>query len=114
MSESFPQPSEDHEHSLACCFKCGDDKMQMIDGYSLTDRDDPDDVFFVKMRCGNCEDETEQTASQSSVEDYDTTHDQGMRSIYADAELMSRARLRDETESFVSAIHHGYILPEDF
>jgi hypothetical protein len=68
----------------------------------------------VQLRCPNCEWLTVGLYDQDTVDRFDERLDYGTEALVRDLKRLMQANMEDEIERFVSALHAGHIVPEDF
>jgi hypothetical protein len=70
--------------------------------------------WSVELRCPDCEWSGSGVYAQEIVDAFDEALDLGTEQLLADLSLLARANMEEQVESFVTALHAGWILPEDF
>lgn len=68
----------------------------------------------VELRCPDCEWLGGGIYGQELVDQFDEQLDVGTEQLLADLTLLTRANMEEQVENFVTALHAGWILPEDF
>ena len=68
----------------------------------------------VTLRCPNCEWCGTGVFEQLTVERFDEALDRGTEALVRDLKRLIQANMEEEIERFVSALHGGHIIPEDF
>jgi hypothetical protein len=71
-------------------------------------------TWEVHLRCPECEWRGAGEYTQSDVDRFDETLDDGVDSIFEDLRQLTRSNMEDEGARFVSALEADRILPEDF
>jgi hypothetical protein len=70
--------------------------------------------WSVDLRCPDCEWSGGGVYAQEVVDAFDEALDLGTEQLLADLSLLARSNMEEQVESFVTALHAGWILPEDF
>jgi predicted RNA-binding Zn-ribbon protein involved in translation (DUF1610 family) len=91
------------------CPSCGSELVQPVDWAPAPAR-----CWVVELRCPDCEWTGGGTYSQSVVDRFDETLDDGTQAVLEDLELLTRANMEAEIEAFAGALRSDQILPEDF
>ena len=68
----------------------------------------------VALRCPNCEWHGSGVFEQDVVERFDEELDRGTEALVRDLKRLMHANMEDEIERFVTALHGGHIVPDDF
>jgi hypothetical protein len=68
----------------------------------------------VSLRCPNCEWYGGGVYGQDVVERFDEELDRGTEALVRDLKRLRHANLEDEIARFVTALHGGHIVPDDF
>ena len=68
----------------------------------------------VSLRCPNCEWHGSGVFEQDVVERFDEELDRGTEALVRDLKRLMHANMEDEIERFVTALHGGQIVPDDF
>ncbi|MEP6954734.1 MAG: hypothetical protein ABI950_11805 [Solirubrobacteraceae bacterium] len=68
----------------------------------------------VALRCPNCEWHGNGVFEQDIVERFDEELDRGTEALVRDLKRLMHANMEDEIERFVTALHGGHIVPDDF
>ncbi len=68
----------------------------------------------VALRCPNCEWFATGVFEQEVVERFDEELDRGTEALVRDLKRLMHANMEDEIDRFVSALHAGHIVPDDF
>ncbi len=68
----------------------------------------------VSLRCPNCEWNGSGVFEQDVVERFDEELDRGTEALVRDLKRLMHANMEDEIERFVTALHGGHIVPDDF
>ena len=68
----------------------------------------------VSLRCPNCEWHGSGVFEQDVVERFDEELDRGTEALVRDLKRLMHANMEDEIERFVTALHGGHIVPDDF
>ncbi len=68
----------------------------------------------VSLRCPNCEWYGGGVYGQDVVERFDEELDRGTEALVGDLKRLMHANMEDEIERFVTALHGGHIVPDDF
>ena len=68
----------------------------------------------VALRCPNCEWQGTGVFEQDVVERFDEELDRGTEALVRDLKRLMHANMEDEIERFVTALHGGHIVPDDF
>jgi hypothetical protein len=68
----------------------------------------------VALRCPNCEWHGTGVFEQDVVERFDEELDRGTEALVRDLKRLMHANMEDEIERFVTALHGGHIVPDDF
>lgn len=74
----------------------------------------PADGWMLRLRCPECEWETEDVYSQDVVEELDEQLDRGTQILVRDLKQLQRANMEEEVDRFSAALHAGHIWPIDF
>jgi hypothetical protein len=98
-----------HGMPLACCPKCGHDRVQPT-GWSEAGSTH----WHVSLRCPDCEDRRAAIFGQDELNEFDVALDEGTRSVVSDLDLLARANMADYVDSFTQALNKGCIMPQDF
>ena len=70
--------------------------------------------WSVALRCPECEWRGGGVYAQEVVDRFDEVLDDGTQALLDDLELLTRANLEEQIETFASALSRNLILPEDF
>ena len=70
--------------------------------------------WSVDLRCPDCEWRGGGVYAQEVVDRFDEELDQGTEQLLADLAALAQANMEEQVERFVTALHAGWILPEDF
>ena len=65
-------------------------------------------------RCPDCEWRAEGVHDQAVVDRFDEVLDLGTEALLRDLGLLTRSNMEDAVERFVTALHAGWVIPEDF
>jgi hypothetical protein len=103
------RPAAEPAHDLHVCGSCDSDLVYPVDWEEAGDTH-----WEVTLRCPNCEWSGTGVFEQDVVERFDEELDRGTEALVRDLKRMMQANMEDEIERFVSALHHGHIVPEDF
>jgi hypothetical protein len=68
----------------------------------------------VALRCPNCEWHGTGVFEQDVVERFDEELDRGTEALVRDLKRLMHANMEEEIDRFVSALHGGHIVPDDF
>jgi hypothetical protein len=68
----------------------------------------------VDLRCPDCEWHGGGVYSQEIVDAFDEELDRGTEQLLGDLTALTRTNMEEEVDRFISAVHSGWILPEDF
>ena len=101
----YPESAED----LHICGACGSELVYPVDWEEAGETH-----WEVTLRCPNCEWAGTGVFEQDVVERFDEELDRGTEALVRDLKRLMQANLEDEIERFVSALHDGHIVPEDF
>lgn len=71
-------------------------------------------LWRVTLRCPNCETISPGLMDEDLIEKFDCLLDRGTDSLVRDLRNLTYANMATEINSFVGALDHGHILPEDF
>jgi hypothetical protein len=74
----------------------------------------PADGWMLRLRCPECEWETEDVFTQDVVEELDEQLDRGTQILVRDLKQLQRANMEEGVERFCAALHAGHIWPIDF
>jgi hypothetical protein len=100
-----PEPVED----LHICEVCDSELVYPVDWAEASDTH-----WEVTLRCPNCEWTGTGLFEQDVVERFDEELDRGTEALVRDLKRLIQANMEEEIERFVSALHGGHIVPEDF
>jgi hypothetical protein len=100
-----PQASAD----LHVCTVCDSELVYPVDWHESGETH-----WQVTLRCPNCEWTGTGVYDQEVVERFDDELDRGTEALVRDLKRVMQANMEDEIERFVSALHAGHIVPEDF
>ncbi|MDX6584050.1 MAG: hypothetical protein QOI10_3234 [Solirubrobacterales bacterium] len=70
--------------------------------------------WSVQLRCPDCEWHGGGVYAQEVVDRFDEQLDLGTEELLADLSLLTRANMEEQVDRFVSALHAGWIVPDDF
>jgi hypothetical protein len=70
--------------------------------------------WSVDLRCPDCEWTGGGVYRQEVVDRFDEELDRGTEELLGDLQMLTRANMEEQVESFITALHAGWILPEDF
>ena len=102
-------PDPESAEDLHICGACGSELVYPVDWEEAGDTH-----WEVTLRCPNCEWAGTGVFEQDVVERFDEELDRGTEALVRDLKRLMQANLEDEIERFVSALHDGHIVPEDF
>ena len=100
-----PEPAED----LHVCETCDSELVYPVDWEEAGETH-----WEVTLRCPNCEWTGVGVFEQDVVERFDEELDRGTEALVRDLKRVMQANMEDEIERFVSALHDGHIVPDDF
>jgi hypothetical protein len=70
--------------------------------------------WSVQLRCPDCEWHGGGVYAQDLVDRFDEQLDLGTEELLGDLTLLTRANMEEQVDRFVTALHAGWIVPEDF
>lgn len=70
--------------------------------------------WSVALRCPECEWRGDGVYAQDVVDRFDEVLDGGTQALLDDLELLTRANMEEQVESFATALRDDLIVPEDF
>jgi hypothetical protein len=107
--EPFAQPVEETIDDLHICSSCCSDLVFPVEWDEAGSQH-----WEVTLRCPNCEWNGTGIFEQELVERFDEELDRGTEALVRDLKRLMHANMEDEIERFVSALHAGHIVPDDF
>jgi len=94
---------------LHLCRRCDSDLVYPVDWSPANDRE-----WNVDLRCPECEWRGSGVHAQDTVDRFDEQLDRGTEQLLRDLSALTRANMGEEVERFVTALHAGWVVPEDF
>lgn len=108
-ARGLPAPAERQSTDLHVCGSCGSDLVYPVEW------DEAGATHWeVSLRCPNCEWSGTGIFEQDVVDRFDEELDRGTESLVRDLRRLIHANMEEDIERFVSALHEGHIVPEDF
>lgn len=102
-------PARRESTDLHICGSCGSDLVYPVEW------DEAGATHWeVSLRCPNCEWTGTGIFEQEVVDRFDEELDRGTESLVRDLRRLIHANMEEDIERFVSALHAGHIVPEDF
>ena len=95
--------------ALHVCPSCDSELVYPVDWAPVERR-----RWSVDLRCPDCEWRGGGVYDQEVVDSFDEELDQGTDQLLADLAALSQANMADQVDRFVTALHAGWIQPEDF
>ena len=102
-------PATEPPENLHICGSCDSELVYPVDWDEASDTH-----WEVTLRCPNCEWSGTGVFEQDVVERFDEELDRGTEALVRDLKRVMQANMEDEIDRFVSALHAGHIVPEDF
>lgn len=99
----------DRAGALHICPSCDSELVYPVD-WAPAERKN----WSVDLRCPDCEWHGGGIYAQEVVDRFDEALDLGTEQLLADLSLLTRSNMEEQVERFVTALHAGWILPEDF
>ncbi len=100
---------DDRAGALHICPSCDSELVYPVD-WAPAERKN----WSVDLRCPDCEWHGSGVYAQEIVDRFDEALDLGTEQLLADLSLLTRSNMEEQVERFVTALHAGWILPEDF
>jgi len=94
---------------LHLCPNCNSDLVYPIDWSPADSR-----AWNVDLRCPECEWRGNGVHDQDVVDRFDEELDRGTEQLIRDLSMLTRANMEEEVNRFVTALHAGWVIPEDF
>lgn len=99
----------DRAGALHICPSCDSELVYPVD-WAPAERKN----WSVDLRCPDCEWHGGGIYAQEIVDRFDEALDLGTEQLLADLSLLTRSNMEEQVERFITALHAGWILPEDF
>ena len=94
---------------LHVCPNCGSGLVYPVEWAPADNRS-----WQVELRCPDCEWRAQGVHDQAVVDRFDEVLDLGTEALLRDLGLLARSNMEDAVERFVTALHAGWVIPEDF
>ena len=94
---------------LHVCPECDSSLVYPVDWAPADSRS-----WTVDLRCPDCEWRDSGVHEQDTVDRFDEQLDRGTEQLLRDLSTLTRANMEEEVDRFVTALHAGWVVPEDF
>jgi hypothetical protein len=106
---SLPATTQPERSDLHICGSCGSDLVHPVEWDEAGTT-----LWEVSLRCPNCEWSGTGIFEQDIVDRFDEELDRGTESLVRDLRRLVHANMEEDIDRFVTALHAGHIVPEDF